>query len=54
MEIKLQSGAVIVCNNPDIIEQHLKYGGVEVTKSTPVKDKKSKSVNITSNPNKED
>lgn len=30
MQIKLPSGAILVCENQEIAQQHLKYGAVEV------------------------
>lgn len=30
MKIKLPSGAILVCENPEVAQQHLKYGAVEV------------------------
>jgi hypothetical protein len=44
MTIRLASGAIIVTENKDIIEQHLKYGGVEVKETTkPAPKKKEQS-----------
>lgn len=30
MDIKLYTGAIISTDNPEVIEQHLKNGGVEI------------------------
>lgn len=30
MDIRLSNGAVIATDNPEVIEQHLKFGGVEI------------------------
>nr|DAR86734.1 MAG TPA: hypothetical protein [Caudoviricetes sp.] len=32
MKIKLQRGGIIETDNPDVIEQFLKYGGEEIKK----------------------
>lgn len=48
MQIKLPCGAVLVCDNQEIVEQHLKYGAVEVKpvvkQETPAPTKKSKRI----------
>ena len=48
MQIKLPCGAVLVCDNQEIVEQHLKYGAVEVKpiikKEIPVTPKKTKKI----------
>ena len=48
MQIKLPSGAILVCENQEIAQQHLKYGAVEVKstikKEIPVASKKTKKI----------
>lgn len=44
MKIKLISGVIVETDNPDIVEQYLKYGGKEVkAKTASVASNKSKS-----------
>lgn len=46
MQIKLPSGAILVCENQEIVQQHLKYGAVEVKpvikQENPVVSKRTK------------
>lgn len=46
MQIKLPCGAVLICDNQKIAEQHLKYGAVEVKpvvkQEVPITVKKAK------------
>lgn len=42
MKLRLSSGVILNCNNESVIQQHLKYGAVEIKEEVLVEEEKPK------------
>ena len=42
MKLRLSSGVILNCNNESVIQQHLKYGAVEIKDEVLVEEEKPK------------